>query len=192
MINLAVFASGNGSNFEHLVKGAINYRVNCLIVDREDAYAIKRAEKLNIRVYLFLRKDYFSKKDFEDNILRVLKTEKIDLIALAGYMRILGKTLISAYPKKIINIHPSLLPHFPGKQAIVDAYNQKANKTGVTIFYIDEGIDTGEIITQKEIDIQAYWSIDDLEQAIHKVEHELFCKTINDLIGAEYEKKSID
>jgi len=183
MVNLAVFASGNGSNFEALVKRAKLYEVKCLIVDQKDAYAITRAKNLNIPFYFIDRNLFQSRKDYESAILEILYLYQIECIALAGYMRMIGQTLMKAYPNKIINIHPSLLPAFPGKHAIQDAYQSQAKTTGVTVFIIDEGIDTGKIISQQSIEIKENMKFEDLEKEIHQVEHELFSDTLNDLIG---------
>ncbi|MDO9629552.1 MAG: phosphoribosylglycinamide formyltransferase [Acholeplasmataceae bacterium] len=185
MVNVAVFASGNGSNFEALVRRAKLYEVRCLIVDQENAYAITRAKNLNIPYYFIDRDQYQSRKDYESAILKILDSYQIEWIALAGYMRIVGQTLMKAYPNHILNIHPSLLPLFPGKQAILDAYENQVKLTGVTVFIIDEGIDTGKIVAQEAITIKENMKLEDLENQIHQVEHEIFSNTLHDLIGGK-------
>ena len=125
MKNLVVFASGNGSNFEAIAKACINKKIDAkvllLVCDKKDAYAIKRAERLGIESFVVSPKDFPSKDDYEKAIADKLSSYNIDLICLAGYMRIIGKELLSKYEGIIINTHPSLLPSFRGKDAIEQA-----------------------------------------------------------------------
>ena len=184
MVKVAVFASGTGSNFEKLVtyekeNKNCSYNISILITDIESAKVIEKAKKLGIVTYFINPKNFNTKEDFENKIVEILNLHNIELIALAGYMRILGKTLLISYPNKIINIHPSLLPKYPGKSGISDAFLDKAEKTGVTIHYVDSGIDTGKIITQEELVIEPNWSIGELEENIHKIEHSIYPLTLN-------------
>lgn len=183
MVNVAVFASGNGSNFEALVKKQNQYQVSCLIVDQEHAYAIERAKKLNIPYYVVQRSAFPSRKTHEEEIIKILKPYKIDYICLAGYMRILSDKLICSFPNRILNIHPSLLPAFPGKHAIEDAYEHGVKVTGVTIFFIDQGIDTGRIISQEIVYIKEDMTLKLLEEEIHQLEHIMYSQTLEKLIG---------
>lgn len=184
-MRVAVFASGNGSNFQALVeaqrKNSFDYDVVCLIVDKDNIGAIERAKNLNIPYQVFIPKEYDSKQAYEKAIASYLSAEDIDALVLAGYMRIVGDTLLRAYPNKIINIHPSLLPKFPGRHGIKDAYNADVHETGVTVHYVDEGIDTGKIIAQESITIGYNESLDSLEERIHKVEHQLYPQVIQQL-----------
>lgn len=184
MVKVAVFASGTGSNFEKLVtyekeNKNCSYNIAILITDIESAKVIAKAKKLGIVTYFVNPKNFDTKEDFENKIVEILNLHNIELIALAGYMRILSKTLLNSYPNKIINIHPSLLPKYPGKSGIADAFMDKAEKTGVTIHYVDSGIDTGKIITQEELAIEPNWSMDELEESIHKIEHRIYPLTLN-------------
>lgn len=176
MVKVAVFASGNGSNFQNLVEKSEgkNYLIELLIVDKEDAYVIKRAKELNIPCYIVIPKKFLNKSDYEKKIIEILKENKIELIALAGYMRIISLVLLKAYENKIINIHPSYLPNFPGKESIKDAFEEKVKETGVTIHYVDEGIDSGKIIHQEKIKIEKNWDLKKLEEEIHKIEHKIY------------------
>lgn len=182
MVNICVFASGNGSNFENIVKSKIkNGIVKLLIVDHGDAYAIKRAIKLNIP-YIFINpKAYKNKEEYEIEIKKHLDEYKIDLIALAGYMRYIGKVLLEAYPNKIINLHPAYLPNFPGATSIRDAYEAKVPYTGVTIHYVDAGVDTGEVIHQEKIIIDPKWDLDELEKHVHALEYKMYPEVLNKL-----------
>lgn len=175
MIRVAVFASGSGTNFENLVKSNLCHGKICLlIVDKENAYAIHRSNELGIPYIYVNPKAFSSKVTFEEEILNYLKQYQIQLIALAGYMRFIGDTLLQAYPKRIINLHPAYLPAFPGANSIYDAFIAKAEYSGVTVHFVDEGIDTGEIIYQEKVMIDKQWDITMLEQMIHKKEYELF------------------
>ncbi|MGL6067061.1 MAG: phosphoribosylglycinamide formyltransferase [Cetobacterium sp.] len=179
MVKIAVFASGSGSNFQRIVEAqrdgdAEGYSVKALIVDRKDALAIERAKQLGVTSYFVNPKDYNTKMEFEEKIIEILKREEIEYIVLAGYMRIISSILLEEYFDKIINIHPAYLPEFPGKDGIGDAFNSGAAKTGVTIHYVDSGVDTGEIIYQERIKIESSWKIEDLKSKVHEVEHRIY------------------
>ncbi|WP_208559565.1 phosphoribosylglycinamide formyltransferase [Marinilactibacillus kalidii] len=175
---LAIFASGSGSNFEVIAKaiqsGKINAELCLLICDQPEAYVLKRAEASGIEARLLQPNQYLNKMTFEQAVLGVLKEMKIDLIILAGYMRIVGKTLLGAYPDRILNIHPSLLPFFPGKQAVLDAFAAGVKETGVTVHLVDQGIDTGPILSQKKVMVESGDTLTSLEEKVHKVEHSMY------------------
>lgn len=177
MQKIAIFASGSGSNFEALIHavqgGTLAADPRVLIVDQPEAYAIERAKKLQIPVEVLLRKDFSSKEAFEQAIIEQLEKYEIDYIVLAGYMRLIGSTILEAYPNRIINIHPSLLPSFPGKDAIGQAVEHGVKVTGVTVHYVDAGMDTGPIIMQRAVDV-VEGSVEKTAQAIHHVEHQLY------------------
>lgn len=184
MVKVAVFASGNGSNFEKLVKSQIEnsdskYSIELLITDKRDAGVIKKGEKLGVSTLFLNPKDYENRASFESYLVDILKEKKIELIALAGYMRIIGDTLLTNYSNKIINIHPAYLPEFPGKNGIEDAYFSEAEKTGVTIHYVDSGIDTGKIIYQERLDIERDKPLSHLEENIHRIEHRIYPMVLN-------------
>lgn len=182
MKHLAVFASGTGSNFIEIHQNVINKiipaKLVCFVSDQEKAPSVSYALKNNIPSFVFNIDHYSNRKTYETALLNFLKTYEVDLIVLAGYMRIIGPTLLNAYPNKIINIHPSLLPLYKGKDAIKRAWDAKEDKTGVTIHYVDAKIDNGKIIMQKELPIQ-YATLDELIKAIHGIEHEMYTQAIN-------------
>jgi phosphoribosylglycinamide formyltransferase 1 len=194
MKNIAIFASGSGTNFQAIVDAAKNgivpARVALLVCDKPGAKVIERAERERIPTFVFSPKDYDSKAEFEQAILAELRKREIEFIALAGYMRLIGPTLLDAYEGKIVNIHPSLLPSFPGKDAIGQAYRAGVKVTGVTIHYVDEGMDTGPIIAQRAIAIHEGESLAQLEARIHKVEHELYPAVLKTLL--EHDGKDRD
>lgn len=185
-IRLAVFASGNGSNFEAVAqtiqKGEVDGELALLVCDQPGAFVLTRAEKLKVPSVTFTPKTFESKAAYETEVLAHLEEAKVDLIVLAGYMRIVGRTLLKAYPERIINIHPSLLPSYPGRQGIVDAFMDKVEQTGVTVHLVDEGVDTGPVLAQETVAIEPDDTIDSLERKIHAVEHELFPKVIQKVI----------
>ena len=175
MVIVAVFASGSGTNFENIVKANLQYaNIKVLIVDKEKAYAIERAKKYNIPYIYVNPKAFPSKKEYELQILEYLKEYEIELIALAGYMRYIGEVLLESYGGRIINIHPAYLPNFPGAHGIKDAYDAKAKETGVTIHYVDEGVDTGEIIHQEKFEIDPSWTLEELEEKVHALEYKMY------------------
>lgn len=183
MVKIAIFASGSGTNFENLVN-KINDQtirgVSCelLIVDKEQAYAIERAKKLNVPYEYVNPKAYANKEEYETYIKSLLDARGIKLIVLAGYMRYIGKVLLESYPYRIINIHPAYLPNFPGAHGIADTYNAKVEFGGVTVHYVDEGVDTGEIIMQEKVMIDPKWSLDEFEEQIHALEYVLYPKAL--------------
>lgn len=187
MKKIAVFASGSGSNFQAIIDaiqgGALNAEVALLVCDKREAFAIERAKKNNVKVFQFLPKNYENKQAFETEILQKLKELNIEWIALAGYMRLIGETLLKAYEGRIINIHPSLLPSFPGKDAIEQAYEAKVKVTGVTIHYVDEGMDTGPIIAQAPIFIEETDTVDVVRTKIQEIEHKLYPEVLQKLLN---------
>lgn len=185
-MRVAIFASGSGSNFQALVesfkKEEIPGKLVCLFCDQEEAYVIKRAEKENIPYFVLPKKKTQTKADYEKQIIHLLKTASVDLICLAGYMKILGKELLEAYPNRIINLHPSLLPKFKGAHSIEEFYNSSEKETGITIHLVDQGVDTGPIIFQKKISRQEQDSLEDLTEKIHELEHRYYPKIIAEFI----------
>lgn len=187
MVNIAVFASGSGTNFENIVRRIQDqslHHVTCaiLIVDHDDAGAIERAKMLHIPYQFVNPKEFANKEAYETSILQILTERKVDLIVLAGYMRYIGTVLLAAYPQRIMNIHPAYLPSFPGAHGIRDAYEAKVPCTGVTVHYVDEGVDTGAIIDQRKLPIDPKWSLEQLEEHVHALEYELFPHVIQRVV----------
>jgi len=181
-MNLAIFASGRGSNFSAIAKeikqGKIKVKLVILVCDNPEAYVIKRALRAKVKVILVNRRDFKSRDDFEAAIIQRLEYYKIDLIVLAGFMRLLSPAFVRQYRNRIMNIHPSLLPAFKGAHAIEDAFNRKSRSTGVTVHFIDEKVDHGPIILQEELEIRRSDTLTSLEKRIHAVEHKLYPQAI--------------
>lgn len=182
---LAVFASGNGSNFEAIARacadGRIDAEVALCVTDKPGAYVTERARKAGVPVVEFRPKDFASKADFETMLLGHLREKGVDLICLAGYMRIIGDVLLENYGGRIINIHPSLLPAFRGADAIGQALEYGVKIFGVTIHYVDSTLDGGKIIAQAAVEYDGN-DRDELEPMIHAREHVLYPETIARLI----------
>jgi len=184
---LAVFASGNGTNFTALQQAiatrSIPAEIVLLVCDHEDAPVLKRAQAVNIPVLVVNFKHYANKAAAESIILTALQAHQVEAVLLAGYMRIIGPTLLAAYPHHIINLHPALLPKFPGRHGIEDAFAAGVTETGVTIHYIDAGIDTGQIIAQRTVPVKATDTVETLATRIHQVEHQFYPDVLQSLIN---------
>ncbi|UAL47793.1 phosphoribosylglycinamide formyltransferase [Sutcliffiella horikoshii] len=188
---IAIFASGSGSNFQAITdacrKGLLDATPALLVCDRPGAFVVERATAADIPYFAFAPKSYQNKEEFEGHILQELARYKVDFIVLAGYMRLIGPTLLNAYKGRIVNIHPSLLPAFPGLDAVGQALDYGVKLTGVTIHFVDEGMDTGPIIAQQAIEIGPDDTRESLETKIHEVEHSFYPKTLQQLFSVKGE-----
>lgn len=184
--NIAIFASGEGTNFIALVDSFkakhLPLNVKLLVCDHQNVHVLQRAQRQAIPTFVINFKDYPDKAAAEKVIAQQLAAASIDFILLAGYMRIIGPTLLAKYEGKIINIHPALLPKFPGRHGIEDAYEAGVDTTGVTIHWVDSGIDSGKIIAQREVPIRKDDKLTDLEQRIHATEHKLYPEVVEQLL----------
>lgn len=185
MKHLAVFASGEGSNFEAIVtaceRGEIDARVAVMICDKPGASVIARAERHGIKSFVFSARDYASKADYEREIVALLDEAKVDLVCLAGYMRIVGDVLLGAYGGRIINIHPSLLPAFRGARAVEQAIEYGVKVFGITIHWVDATLDGGKIIAQRAFEYDGT-DADEVHRIGQKIEHKLYVETIKKLL----------
>ncbi len=188
MEKIAAFASGNGSNFEQLVKNGI--KIELLICNKQSAYVIKRAEKLGIKYFVVTTKGR-APEQFEAEMLSILKEHEITFIVLAGYMRVVGKTLLDEYEGRMLNIHPSLLPAFKGAHAIEDAFAFGVCVSGVTVHLVDSNLDEGTIVMQKPVIIESTDTLETFEAKIHDVEYELFHKAIKKVLKEQKNETSI-
>ncbi len=189
MMKLAVFASGTGSNFDAIVQaieaGELDAEVSLLVCDRIEAPVVEKAQRADIDTVVFNAKVYENKAAYEQALLKDCQEREIDYIILAGYMRLIGPTLLKPYEKRIINIHPSLLPAFPGKDAIGQAFDKQVKMTGVTVHFVDDGMDTGPIIDQEAIRIEDSDSKEDVQKKIQAIEHQLYPRVIQSLLVKE-------
>ncbi len=175
-LRLAIFASGSGTNFEAIVQSSRQGRIPrmtpvLLVCDRPGAGVLERAKKLEIPVLLAVPSRFPSKNDYEKSVLESLKDQEVHSIALAGYMRLIGPLLINAYPNRILNIHPSLLPAFPGLHAQRQALNYGVKVSGVTVHYVDIEMDHGPILVQKAVPVLGGDTEESLSSRIREAEH---------------------
>ena len=186
---LAVFASGSGSNYQAIVEacrdGRIDAEVVLLVCDKPGAKVLERAKRYGTECFAFSPKEFASREEYETLLASMLDERGVDLVCLAGYMRIVGKVLLERYAQRIVNIHPSLLPSFKGAHAIQDAVDYGVKLFGVTTHFVDETLDGGRIIDQAGIVYEGN-DIEELTNLIHNIEHKLYVKTINKLINKKY------
>ena len=182
-MRVAVLASGRGSNFQSILdaseRGELpNCKIKLLIVNKKEAYAVERAKKHNIPYYIVESKNK-KREEFDFEMIEILKSNQIEIVVLAGFMRILSKQFISEYKDKIINIHPSLLPKFPGAHAHRDAIEAKVKISGCTVHFVDEGVDTGPIIMQESVSVDKNDDEHTLSEKILPIEHKIYPKVID-------------
>ena len=184
-LNLGILISGRGSNMLNLVnasqRGLINSKVKIVISNNKNSIGIDKAKRKNIKTKIINQKDYESKKDFENALTNTLKNQNVDLVCLAGFMSILSKKFLKEWHRKVINIHPSLLPSFRGKNAVKQALEQRVKTAGCSVHFVDEGIDTGEIISQEKVPVSSNDDEETLGKKILKKEHVLYIKVIKEL-----------
>ena len=185
MHRIAVFASGKGTNFEAIVTACNNAELDAqvvlLVCDKPQAEVVAKAERFRIECFAFNPKEYSSKEQYEAQIVELLDRAEVELVCLAGYMRIVGQRLLSAYGGRIINIHPSLLPAFAGARAVEQAIEYGVKVFGITIHYVDQSLDGGKIIAQRAFEYDG----NDAEQ-VHRIgqqiEHKLYVETIKKIL----------
>jgi phosphoribosylglycinamide formyltransferase-1 len=179
---IAVFASGFGSNLQALIdynnKHGLNGDIVLVFSNNKDAFALERAKKNNIKAVFMDPARYSSREQYDSEIIEILEEEKIDLVVLAGYMFLLSQEFVHRFKNKILNIHPALLPSFKGTHGIKDAYRYGVKVTGVTVHFVDGGLDSGPIILQEAVDIDSDDSVEELEEKIHKVEHKIYPEAV--------------
>ena len=188
-MRFADLASGNGSNFEAIANAweqkQIPGELALVFANHPEAYVLERAAQHQIPYFSFTVKESGGKEAYEKALLHLLQEQKIDFVILAGYLRILGKEIIEAFPERILNIHPSLLPSFPGLHGIQDAFDYGVKVTGVTVHFVDCGLDTGPIIAQEVVPISPEDTLATLEAKIHQVEHQLYPRIIGECLEKE-------
>ena len=182
IFKLAVLVSGRGSNLQAIIdsidREELDAHLSIVISNTKDAMALKRAEKHEIKTIFIDPSNYSSSKEYDKALVLKLKEFSIDLICLAGYMRILGEEIIQTFEKKIINIHPSLLPAFPGLNAQKQAINHGVKFSGCTVHFVDSGVDSGPIILQTVVPVYDNDDEKSLSKRILEQEHYLYPKAI--------------
>ena len=181
-IKLAVLVSGRGSNLQAIIdnieKGALSAEIAVVISDQEDAYALERARKHKIPAVHIDAKKHKTRDAYDAALVGELKKRTVDLVCLAGFMRIITPVLIKAFPNRILNIHPSLLPAFPGLHVQKKALNHGVKFSGCTVHFVDEGVDTGPIIIQAVVPVLDNDTENSLSERILKQEHKIYSRAI--------------
>jgi phosphoribosylglycinamide formyltransferase 1 len=188
MIRLAILLSGRGSNFaaihDAIERGDLDGLIVCVISNRADAPGIEKARQWGYAAHVIDNREFAGRSAHEAEVLRVLREAKPDFIALAGYMRLLSPDFIAAYRNRIVNIHPSLLPAFPGVDAQAQAIAHGAKVSGCTVHFVDEGLDSGPIIVQREVEVRDDDTTETLSARILEQEHVAYVDALKILAGS--------
>jgi phosphoribosylglycinamide formyltransferase-1 len=181
-MNIAVLVSGRGSNLQAMIdsieNGYLKARISVVISDISNAYALLRAKKHGINVAFVDPEKYSSKELYEKEVMAVLRRHNAELVLLAGYMKILGKTLLTAYKDHILNIHPALLPAFPGLHAQKQAFEHGVKVAGCTVHFVDETLDGGAIILQRCVEVKEDDTYERLADRILEQEHKIYPEAV--------------
>ena len=181
-LRIGVLASGRGSNLQAILEqcqaGLLPAEVVVVISDKPGAYALERARGAGIAAHSVVVKDYASKDEYEQAIARLLEQCQVQLVCLAGYLRLVGESLLKAFPNRIMNIHPALLPSFPGLHGQRDALHYGVKISGCTVHFVDEGMDTGPIILQAAVPVLDDDTEETLAARILEQEHRLYSQAV--------------
>lgn len=191
MTKMAVLISGRGTNMVALAQrcfsGDLKAHISFVASDKKDALGIKKAREMGFETIILPYNE--GRARAEGQLNEKILSQSVEWIVLAGFMRILSSDFVGKYRDKIVNIHPSLLPAFPGTSAIKDAFEYGVKVTGVTIHLVDELMDHGPILSQREVCIEDSDTLESLEEKIHKAEHDLYWRTLRELFSGRYRKK---
>lgn len=181
-LQIAVLVSGNGSNLQAIIdaieSGTVNARVCCVVSNNPEAYALQRAARHEIPVVIHKNADFANRREYDAGLVNILKTYGAELVVLAGFMRILSDVMVHAFPHAIMNIHPALLPAFPGLHAQKQALDYGVRFSGCTVHFVDCGTDTGPIILQSVVPVEQNDTEESLSGRIQKEEHRCFPEAI--------------
>jgi phosphoribosylglycinamide formyltransferase 1 len=184
-LKLGVLVSGTGSNLQAILDaiaaGTLNARVEVVISNRAGVQALERAHNAGVRALTIPHKDFPSREAFDRALVSALREAEVEWVVLAGFMRVLTAEFLHAYPGRIINIHPALLPAFPGVDAARQALDYGVKITGCTVHFVDQGVDSGKIIAQRAIVVEPGDDLATLAARIHGAEHELFVAVLRDI-----------
>jgi phosphoribosylglycinamide formyltransferase-1 len=182
LLKLGILISGNGSNLQSIIdyieKGSLKATIKIVISNNPDAYGLTRAKKHGIPVVILKNGDFINKEDFDLELINILKNNSVDLVILAGFMRVLTPTFLKAFTQKIMNIHPALLPSFPGIHGQKQALEYGVKLSGCTVHFVDEGVDTGPIIIQSAVQVFDDDTEETLAARILKEEHRIYPQAI--------------
>tara|TARA_B100001559_G_scaffold242563_1_gene205532 strand:- start:2279 stop:2926 length:648 start_codon:yes stop_codon:yes gene_type:complete len=183
-LSLAILLSGNGTNFQAIIdsidNGQLKADIKIVISNNKDAFGLDRAKRHNIKNLSIDHRDFISRKAYDQKLKEIIEQESVDFIVLAGFMRILGSDFVRNFPNKIINIHPSLLPKYPGLNTHKKVLENRDKEHGVTVHLVDEGLDSGPIVGFIKIKVINEEKENDLESRIHKMEHYIYPKILSE------------
>ncbi|MBQ2681449.1 MAG: phosphoribosylglycinamide formyltransferase [Eggerthellaceae bacterium] len=176
-LKIGILLSGSGTNFQAIADAAaegLPIEIAHVVSSRPDAYGIERAKALGLPVLVLNREVYADPKAADQMIVDTLKASGVEYVVMAGYMRMVTSVLLDAFPNRILNLHPALLPSFKGAHAIQDAFDAGVKVTGVTVHFANEEYDKGPIIAQRAVTVRETDTVESLEERIHDVEHEIY------------------
>ncbi|GAB4296631.1 MAG: phosphoribosylglycinamide formyltransferase [Desulfuromonadia bacterium] len=181
-LSIGVLISGSGTNLQAIIDrcsdGTIPGRVACVISNRKDAHGLERARRAGIDAIFLDHRTLPSRQAYDAELVRILRNHGVQLVALAGFMRIVTTTLLDAFPNRVMNIHPALLPAFPGLDAQKQALEYGVRVSGCTVHFVDQGCDTGPIILQAVVPVLPGDSVETLSARIHRQEHRIYPEAI--------------
>ncbi len=184
--DIAIFVSGDGSNLQAIIdavdQGKLDVHIAVVVCDVSEAHALRRAARHHIPSQVIPVRSGERRDDYSARVVAAIAPYAVTLICLAGFMRLLGRPLLEAYPDRIINIHPALLPAYPGVNAITRAFADRIAETGCTVHYVDSGVDTGPVIAQSRVPIFPDDTVATLTERIHAAEHRLYPATIQKVL----------
>ncbi|MBC7322189.1 MAG: phosphoribosylglycinamide formyltransferase [Acetomicrobium sp.] len=191
MTKMAILVSGRGTNMVALAQrcfsGDLKADISFVASDKKDALGIKKAREMGFETIILPYNEGMARA--EEHLNEKILSQSVEWIVLAGFMRILSSDFVGKYRDKIVNIHPSLLPAFPGTSAIKDAFEYGVKVTGVTVHLVDELMDHGPILSQREVHVEDSDTLESLEEKIHEAEHDLYWRTLRELFSGRYRKK---
>ena len=189
MKRIAFLVSGTGTNMENLIKRIQACEIPAIpaivISNKPGVKALEKAAALGVATIVIDHKRYADRAAFDQALSECLEKHKIDIIVLAGFMRVLTEGFVKKYQGRLINIHPALLPAFPGAHAIKDAWDAKAKETGVTVHFVDSGVDTGPVILQRKIPVLPNDTLETLEARIHSLEYEIYPEALTLVVAGK-------
>lgn len=184
-LNLGVLVSGAGTNLQSILDaiaaGTLDARVKLVISNRPGVEALERARQAGVEAVTISHKEFVDREAFDHALVRALRKAGVNWVALAGFMRVLTPEFLAAFPGRIVNIHPSLLPAFPGMDAQRQAFDYGVKLTGCTVHFVDHGVDSGRIIAQRAVPVEEGDDLASLSARIHGAEHALFVEVLRDI-----------
>ncbi len=180
-MNVAVLASGTGTNLQALidkVHGTENISIVAVASDKPDALALERARAAGIRIAAFAVSDYPGRPERDSAMAEWLASQGVELVVLAGYMQLLSEEFLARFPDRVINVHPALLPAFPGLRPVQDALDYGVKVFGVTVHFVDGGVDSGPVILQRAIELPSVRDPAEVLERLHPIEHELLPEAV--------------